>query len=52
MKVEIVIHITLSVWKRLKHIVWERVKVPFTTTVAFVANVDQDQAKQNVQSDL
>ena len=27
-------------------------KAPFTTTVAFVASVDQDQAAQNVQPDL
>ena len=33
-------------------IVWEWVKVPFMTDVAFVASADQDQAAQNVQSDL
>ena len=33
-------------------IVWEWVKAPITTTVAFAASVDQDQAAQNVQPDL
>ena len=29
-----------------------KLKVPFTTTVAFAASVDQDQTAQNVQPDL